>query len=411
MDDINLLSDSIEHMQSMLNTCFTWSRSSTLLFNIRKCFDLANESTPRLKLGDDPIQTVDECKYLGVPFNTHGANWINHGEDQLNKAEQMMNYLCLISRPCTPGLRIRLYKTYCLPILVYCAPCVDITTTLVDDGDRWYIEDRWKQHNRKALQFIYNRDVPKAKIILNSMVQLLPFQTHIQYITASSIFHLQKIPHTTHPWLSLSVNRMRLDNQLPDSVYTKINRPHKHYCSFIKSRTQNPTLTWKQYCVEEQTKILNRPTTSLLPWYILENARDAPNKPDKFLYHPSTKIRHAGLLIRTTAVWCFSKCFVCGKAFNRKHINECNYQNYIPQSIMTDDILQKQEDYHQWLQQNTRQWQNYRGHFTIFDCLLNEQRYEDFQKAFTAIDELMGSVNTNSNDHSHATDQDDVDSI
>ena len=82
-DDIVLLAESGEQLQSMLDVVYSYSRRWRLKFNVSKCGVLVVGQKRREKLwrlGKEWIKEVDEYKYLGVWQNRQatGHNHVNH---------------------------------------------------------------------------------------------------------------------------------------------------------------------------------------------------------------------------------------------------------------------------------------------------------------------------------------------
>ena len=89
-DDIVLVTDSEDSLQTLLNTLHEWCRRWRVLINTKKskCIhfrgDRAKRSERVFKIGDNILETVDQYKYLGVIF--HEKNNFSINCETLSKA-------------------------------------------------------------------------------------------------------------------------------------------------------------------------------------------------------------------------------------------------------------------------------------------------------------------------------------
>ena len=178
IDDVLLLSQSTFFMQINLDICTEWSKQFQMEFNLEKTVLLGQDLFEPLLLDGREVRVVEKAKYLGVPFNANGAEWVQYGVNQVDRANQMLFNLRIMARGCTQALRIRLYKLYALPLMIYCSPCIEVAMKL-DQEDKKLLMAKWKEHDKNVLSMIFDKDNITRFSLLQSFAQILPILASI----------------------------------------------------------------------------------------------------------------------------------------------------------------------------------------------------------------------------------------
>jgi hypothetical protein len=128
-DDIFLIADSAEKLQSMLNTLHSWCKRWRVLINTSKskCIHFRKGRTQRtdfnFKIGDNVLELVSTYKYLGVFF--HEKNDFSTNCEALSKAagRALGSIIFKMQRLKEFGFKTfeKLYRSCVIPILDYCA--------------------------------------------------------------------------------------------------------------------------------------------------------------------------------------------------------------------------------------------------------------------------------------------------
>jgi hypothetical protein len=389
-DDVLLLSKSHGSMQTKLNICSEWGKDSLLGFNIQKTVLLCQHNSEPLLLDGQQVKLVEKAKYLGIPFNANGAEWVEYGMQQVDRADQMLMALRIMARECTHALRIRLYKLYALPLMVYCSPCIHVAMNL-NNEDKKLLLEKWKQHDKNVLSMIFNKDNIERYSLLQSMAQILPFHVRVQFLRTSFLFHLNQMPDY-HPWFVISAPSSELVANTPTTVCQLISITNVLMHDFENERRSRHRLTWMGFRLDRQAKTLNE-VNRVLPWYISDQARNALWKADAVLMEKNKKLREYAVNWRLGYLFFQRKCFLCGEQFKRSHVMICDYQLHMDIQLFDDDIWENVRVTNEHLQRMSVVHKfNYQGHYCFLDAMLNLRKYDQFLKAVNYLSEKMNST-------------------
>lgn len=127
-DDVSLFSATVPGLQDLINICADYSSRWRFNFGIKKtkCMVVGNRShcfisDPQWYLNDTHIDNVSNMEILGVNFS-RTVRFDEHVSTRIQKCKRSMYSLSNIGM-CYPGLstegKVHLYKTVCLPSLMY----------------------------------------------------------------------------------------------------------------------------------------------------------------------------------------------------------------------------------------------------------------------------------------------------
>ena len=130
-DDIVLISDNKRCMQKLVDICQSWAAKNGMEFSATKCKAMVFNRPPntirnKFRMGNKPIEVVQEYKYLGILLSTKRLTNIfsKHFSKAIEKAERRIQCIRHLGYH-ADGLRIetaiRMYKILVRPILEYCS--------------------------------------------------------------------------------------------------------------------------------------------------------------------------------------------------------------------------------------------------------------------------------------------------
>ena len=203
-DDLLLVSPTIAGLQRMLNVCSDFGASCNIMFNPAKTISVAigNRhccSVAPVYIDSQPIVWVDQLKYLGVVFNTHGAMNVDVMPVKRRFYAALNSILvgCHVAEP----VKVQLVRSFCTPLLTYCIGALELRNSAVNDlGVCWndafrkiFHYNRWE--SVKQLQFFsgcmdlrHMYDLARCKF-LTVIATKLPYLSHfcscleLQYCT------------------------------------------------------------------------------------------------------------------------------------------------------------------------------------------------------------------------------------
>lgn len=138
-DDLMLLSPSVAGLQNMLNICSDYGDRYDIVFNATKTVSVAigprsrnSSANVSVSIGNQPIQWVEQFKYLGVTFNTKCALIV----DVLNIKRRFyaaLNSLLAGCRATVEPVKVQLVISFCLPLLTYCIGALELSNGAVSE--------------------------------------------------------------------------------------------------------------------------------------------------------------------------------------------------------------------------------------------------------------------------------------
>ena len=141
-DDITLFSYTIPGLQSLIDLCYSYSRTWRFKFGIAKskcmlsgykpnCFS----TPPEWFMGDQAMELVDNLDVLGVNF-TSNMKYDIHINTRVQKCKRSM-YALSNSGMRYPGLssstKSHLFRSVCQPTLMYGVECLNVTSKNIND--------------------------------------------------------------------------------------------------------------------------------------------------------------------------------------------------------------------------------------------------------------------------------------
>jgi exonuclease III len=137
-DDILLLTNSLNHMQKMLNICSEALRELDLCFNVEKSSAMRlgcrfSKACSPLMLDGRPLTYVNVIKYLGV-YIQQGRLWRN--DISASRASFYRAFNCILSKTklaVLESVSVHLMSSICLPILTYAQEACFLTKTQLNE--------------------------------------------------------------------------------------------------------------------------------------------------------------------------------------------------------------------------------------------------------------------------------------
>ena len=133
-DDIVALDENIEKLQTFLNTFCAEAEKTGLRINISKTNAFTTDKQkPNITINGRNIEYVDNFVYLGHNINSKNNHQeavesrINKGWIAINK-----NKLLLTSKRIPINIKVKIYKTYVLPVVLYGSECVTWNENLLN---------------------------------------------------------------------------------------------------------------------------------------------------------------------------------------------------------------------------------------------------------------------------------------
>ena len=167
-DDILLISASLCMLQNMLDTCicvsqnlhltFNCSKSHCIMFGSRKTCNLAN-----LNINDMELQWTPKVKYLGVVL-VAGSSFSVCLDSMRHKYFAAVNALNAHCKYVSEPVKLHLFESYCLPILLYGIDCIDISSQQIHE-----LNVCWNNAYRKIFGYKFYESV---KLLIYCMQRL-----------------------------------------------------------------------------------------------------------------------------------------------------------------------------------------------------------------------------------------------
>ena len=170
-DDILLLSGSLNMLQDMLDTCYSISQDLHLSFNSAKSYCIIVGSrkigTPaELMLHNRPLEWTSKLKYLGIVIIS-GSPFSVCLDSVRKKYFAAINALNAHCKYVAEPVKLHLYESYCLPILLYGIDCINLSPQQSQE-----FEVCWNNAYRKIFGYKLHESVK----ILICLMQRLDFR-------------------------------------------------------------------------------------------------------------------------------------------------------------------------------------------------------------------------------------------
>jgi exonuclease III len=125
-DDVTLMASTMPALQRLIDICFRYAQEWRFAYGVKKsaCMVAGRypyARPPEWKLGNSPIQVVEELEILGVTLCSNG-NADRHAANRMqrcHKAFYGLGHAGIMSAGLHPRTKVYLWKTMCCPALVY----------------------------------------------------------------------------------------------------------------------------------------------------------------------------------------------------------------------------------------------------------------------------------------------------
>jgi hypothetical protein len=324
---------------------------------------------------------VHSQEYLGVPTTSRGCQWGVLLDKQLKKASSMLTYLDMTSKAWPEWIKLQLVKTFVLSQLQYCSASTaywymsnkkqklgqEITTKMEKLDDQIY---RYIFH----VQYVIGKPVMQYMLLLESVTSLVENQVH--YVSTQF-----SVLDPTNPLVVFHSKRSMFSDTTFGSNMFKLFKTTPVFEAFMQEMSAlvpKQRLLFKSW-MKRRLKVRIWKQVGVMQKYILDRSRPKELACDGVLFIQDDEVRSVALKWRRNQLYTKRKCFVCKNVFNRAHLVKCDYWSKVPLE------LKLFVHYDQWLvdQQeltacNDKNYWEYKGHYTILDCMLNSQDYKAF---------------------------------
>ncbi len=205
-DDIVLLSESIEGLQSSLNTLNHYTSRWKLRINLKKTkvmiFENKRSLAPIFLLGRNIVEVVEKYKYLGIIFYYTGNFKLAQNELYLKGLKALFSISSKIDlNSINPNLAKKLFCSLVKPIICYGSEVwgEELQKILLRDFDKNDLSPGEKLLNkfckfslgvnRKAMNFAVKREMACTPICIEVIFQLLKFETRLNQLDNSRLVH------------------------------------------------------------------------------------------------------------------------------------------------------------------------------------------------------------------------------
>jgi hypothetical protein len=139
-DDLTVMAPNIKALQILLNKIYDFSSKWRLEFNPEKCRIVVygKDKAPHVKLmiGDRPIERCDAHSHVGTVLTQSKSEVNKYMKLRIKACKRVTSAISAIGSrkaPVTPVSASHLYKTLCLPKLLYGLEVMDITDTAMNE--------------------------------------------------------------------------------------------------------------------------------------------------------------------------------------------------------------------------------------------------------------------------------------
>lgn len=187
---VSVIGESIElvqkKMQDALNKLEKWMVHNKLFVNIKKTKGMLfatkyNVINPELKMFNENIEFVNECKYLGLIIDKD-LKFSKHAVYMAEKVGKRINFFGRICKNLSYMSRIQVYKTLIAPLFEYCPTIL----LYINECDKQKLQVQQNRAMRAILQV--NRYVS-----IGSMLECLCFMSINQRLVYNNLLFIYKI--------------------------------------------------------------------------------------------------------------------------------------------------------------------------------------------------------------------------
>jgi hypothetical protein len=364
-DDIQLKPRNDIEAQEALDICTQYGTEYDMTWSIKKCA-VVGLSDYAFILAGDIIPEADSYKYLGVIHRSNGVDF--HETFVLSSQKQRARLTSLTDQNWHPKVKLTIYRTFIRPITEYTSALSWIWAHK-DLSRRYNIVVTAKNLHNSAMGWIFSKR--QNSKILNYISGLGSIDFRMECLRAGLSRSLSKLTPSnplvharSFYCLSTSSNFI-----LPDCFTSKL------WISFNALNKRKVIKTsWKTHMKNELSKIQSCDALSskMIAYF-------KPISPKSMFDLPRN-------LFQKALNWRLNRCFVlktcpCQANFKRSHLDCVFSSNNLYTSITNDYSYLRRKLYLKSINQAM--------HYTVFDHLLNSNRFDEFFSLYDALELIL----------------------
>ena len=229
-DDIILIADCPEKMQTLLDICYSWSLRNGMVFNTEKCKVMALNTPAKnvdFRLGQEPLDKVKIYKYLGVVFSNIRLTslYTRHFKRVIDKAEKRINcvrHFGFDSDGLRPATSIVMYNVLVRPILEYASQVLSYRhhyfTTPTKPRKVFEPTDflrKLENFQNRTLKFLIPCPKSTPCCLLRLLTGTISLAAHIDIL---KLRYFWKLTHSGLKSLALDIYKYRRKNFLQSNI-------------------------------------------------------------------------------------------------------------------------------------------------------------------------------------------------
>ena len=163
-------------------------------FQISKC-GVINTLGPELRIGPTVLPSVSSYKYLGLPFEKSGCNWLKYTKETSDKFQRLTKGLFSARRAWDMATRTIILKTFLYSVVNYALPLVINWKERQLPPIKSKIDRHLKDNQDMALEFIFDKKPGKgvSRNLLLKLCYIIPLPLKQEIWKASLAHHLQSL--------------------------------------------------------------------------------------------------------------------------------------------------------------------------------------------------------------------------
>ena len=368
--------------------------------NIGKCGALGLEEDESISLPSGVFPKPETYKYLGLDQDKNGHAWDSYCDRIQASTRALLRFCQGVGTSWPTKSKIAIYKAFIRPKSDYCAPILWHHARSTPGGMK--LIGLFTDLHKDALQWIFSTGQKlRCKVLLESLSAIAPPRRRYDELAANFSSHIIRSAEENPIHLAL---RLHGDWYQSHSLLPLCAQPHPLEAEFIEQDDGNMSFAnWIRR--NRITWINSQSDAGILPHYI--RSRAGISHYDHILRITTLQIAENALLWRQNRAFMNRKCPVCKCVFNRAHIARCHLlPNFVlqvesnrgriiqdlPASIVQQRLQQEQQQIAQSLNQESLPG------YTLMDWLLNRGCWQNFQRAWDMLDNLLSSQSSrNSN--------------
>jgi len=372
VDDIKLCCNDFHHAQELLDICEQWSIEAGMKFNVAKCFVISHSQCSNLSIYNQPLTITRSNSYLGVPTDENGSCWRDLLQTQLDMSSKLLRYCQAVGDSWPEWASLSIFKSFVESQLSYCAPAAWTWFKKQKKKNVKELLEGMKTFDEKALCWIFKLNKVTSANLLRIMSSIMSTADRLQYLTESSFLHFKTL-HKDNPARQFDFEATPF--RKGKSVLYTLNQPPDSYLQMSQCQPQEISRsTFKIFLKNLYLRQLQQGRT-ILQKYVINVDAGKPFKIDRVLFIEDPIVRRKAIQWRLNRLWLRYKCAVCDDHFNRAHISRCSYEWWTRSTwLSSDEQLLFRKHQQMLLEEN----EDFQGHYTVLDFLLNVQNFEKF---------------------------------